>query len=184
MNRIAHVVGNGPSWTDFRKINSEDFVIGCNMTKCPDADVTMLTDIKLYTQWMHLLRWKRDAEIINVPVIASNKVVEHMSVTEDNRLQVYSTYEKVFGAEPLQLSSGHYGVLWAIDNGYTDIHVWGIDSYFKNHIYSYTDERIKSDLKKDPERVKNVADRWVIEWDKIIADHPEIRITLHAPSAE
>jgi hypothetical protein len=31
--KIAHVVGNGPSWVDFKRLSDQDFVIGCNVTK-------------------------------------------------------------------------------------------------------------------------------------------------------
>ena len=181
----VHVIGNGPSWNNFSKIDTSDFVIGCNVTKCRQADVTMMSDIKLCTQYIHMIRWNRARDCHHVPIIASHKVVEWLKENNnEGYLEIYSTYEKEPGLEPLQLSSGHYAVLWAIENGYTDIHVWGVDSYFDRHIYSYTDNIIPSMLKKDPDRVKNVADRWTLEWDNIIQSNPNVGVTLHAPTSK
>ena len=181
---IAHVVGNGPSWVDFKRLSDQDFVIGCNVTKVLGADATMMSDVSLCNQIQHHRRHNRKPAIPKIPpVIANPGVVEWLGnpVNDCHEMTLYSTYRRPEGVRSLEMSSAHYAVLWLIDHGYTDIHVWGIDSYFKNHIYSHTDNLKKSKLKKDPNRVSEVATGWSDRWDQIIKGNPHVQITLHAP---
>ena len=182
--KLAHVVGNGPSWVDFKRISDDDFVIGCNVTKVSDADVTMMSDISLCNQIQHHRRHKRKPILPDLPpVIANPGVVEWLnnSVNDCHGMVLFSTYTRPEGVRSLEMSSAHFAVLWLIDNGYTDIHVWGIDSYFKNHIYSHTDNIKMSKLKKDPERVSEVANGWKDKWDEILNNNPAVKIVLHGP---
>ena len=182
---IAHVVGNGPSWVDFKRLSDQDFVIGCNVTKVLGADATMMSDVSLCNQIQHHRRHNRKPAIPKIPpVIANPGVVEWLGnpVNDCHEMTLYSTYRRPEGVRSLEMSSAHYAVLWLIDHGYTDIHVWGIDSYFKNHIYSHTDNLKKSKLKQDPNRVSEVATGWSDRWDQIIKGNQQVQITLHAPT--
>ena len=182
--KIAHVVGNGPSWVDFKRLSDQDFVIGCNVTKVLDADVTMMSDIGLCNQIQHHRRHNRKPKLPDIPpIIANPDVMKWLEnpVNDNHNMTVYSTYCRPEGVKPLEMSSGHYGVLWAIDHGYVEIHVWGIDSYFENHTYSHTDQLKKSYIKRDPFRVSEVASGWKDRWDQIIKGNPQVQITLHAP---
>jgi len=148
------------------------------------ADATMMSDVSLCNQIQHHRRHNRKPAIPKIPpVIANPGVVEWLGnpVNDCHEMTLYSTYRRPEGVRSLEMSSAHYGVLWLIDHGYTDIHVWGIDSYFKNHIYSHTDNLKKSKLKKDPNRVSEVATGWSDRWDQIIKGNPQVQITLHAP---
>ena len=60
----AHVVGNGPSYVNFKRIQPTDFVIGCNATKV-DADATIICDSRLFRR----LTIKHDPLVIELPVI-------------------------------------------------------------------------------------------------------------------
>ena len=185
MSITAHVVGNGPSWVDFKRLSDQDFVIGCNVTKVLAADATMMSDVSLCNQIQHHRRHNRKPALPKIPpVIANPGVVEWLGnpVNDCHEMILYSTYRRPEGVRSLEMSSAHYGVLWLIDHGYTDIHVWGIDSYFKNHIYSHTDNLKISKIKKDPNRVSEVATGWSDRWDQIIKGNPQVQITLHKPT--
>ena len=182
--KVAHVVGNGPSWIDFKKIADTDFVIGCNATKVKEANVTMMSDVALCNQVVHLRKWERVGDIVDVPVIANHHIVDWVNISEETAqyIKIYGIYRRPDDIGPLEMSSAHYGVIWAIDNGYDEIHVWGVDSYFQGHINSYTDTIRPSHMKKDAEKVARVAERWKLEWDTLIAKYNNIRIILHAPT--
>lgn len=183
MIKVAHIVGNGESWADFKKINETDFVIGCNATKCKEADVTIVSDMRMCNQIVHLAKWNRLEDVKNVPIISGAKVTEWVTNTPEvsEWIQVYDTFDKEEWFEPFAMSSAHSAVLWAIKNNYTEIHVWGIDSYFAGHTFSYTDKMVPSLVKKDMDKVKRMAELWKDNWDLIIKQYPDINITLHRP---
>jgi hypothetical protein len=47
--------------------------------------------------------------------------------------------------------------------------------------HGYTDKIKISKIKKDPNRVSEVATGWSDRWDQIMKGNPQVQITLHAP---
>lgn len=171
----AHVVGNGPSYTNFNKIDGDDFVVGCNITKI-NADATTLSDLRLaYRVRTELRTYLR--KLITCPVIVNQKVYDWLQTDKGKEaelevIDIYNTY----GYQSFELSSGHYAAMWLIDQGYDEIHVWGVDSYFDNHLRSYTDQLVDASIKNYPDAMAVVADRWRAKWD-------ELPVIIHAPTS-
>ena len=160
MINIAHIVGNGESWADFKKINETDFVIGCSATKCKDADITLVSDVRMCNQIAHMKKWNRLGDVQDVPIIASSRVIEWVNNTPElsEWINTYGSFDKTNWFATVGMSSAHSAALWAIENGYTEIHVWGIDSYFAGHTFSYTDKIVPSLPKNDPSKVAGMAE--------------------------
>ena len=175
--KIAHIVGNGPSASNFNKLNDSDFVVGCNITRVSDADVTMLSDPRLCKLILN------DPTLLTIPVIANPRVMDWLKLPEANGIciEVHDTYQRPEGVNPLEMSSAHYGVIWAIGKGYDEIHVWGVDSIYVDHINSHTDKLVPSETKKNPDKMKTVAERWRTEWQNIIKQNFSVNIIFHAP---
>lgn len=177
----AHVVGNGPSWANFNKIEDTDFVIGCNVTKVECADVTMMSDKTLCRQIQHKINHGRWQYPPLPPVIANPDVLEWIETEGRVKfLTIYSTYQRPADFSGNEMSSAHYGLIWAIEHGYTEIHVWGIDSYNTNNLFSHTDQIKKlSGLKQSQENSKATAERWKMHWHRIIDENPQVKVVLH-----
>jgi len=171
----AHVVGNGPSYIDFERIDPEDLVVGCNITRI-NADFTTLSDLRLAYQIRNALHVGKP-KMINCPVLVNQKIYDWLQTSKGQqcKLDIHDVY-KTYGNEPFDLSSGHYAAMWLIEQGYDEIHVWGVDSYFDDHILSYTDEYVESGTKRSTTAMSKVATRWKKEWDKL-------PVKIHAPSS-
>ena len=181
MRKVAHVIGNGPSWIYYKKSNIDDFVIGCNITKVKNPNATLLSDLRL------CYKIREKVVSINCPAIVNEKVYKWItedSTGKESGIQIYSRYERPDGIEPLIMSSGHYGVLWAIDNGYDTIHVWGCDSIYIDHMHSHTDEIVPSGTKRSIEKMNKVVMRWRREWHNIVDKNPEVNIIFHGLKGE
>lgn len=179
----GHVIGNGPSWVNFKKIDSTDFVVGCNVTQCKEANVTTMSDITLGRQIMHDKnhgRWNRWIP----PIIASDYLVKWMEEPSyiEGTFEVYSTYTRPAEFKGGEMSSAHYALIWLIDHGYDEIHVWGIDSYVTKDLSSHTDEiKKKSGLKRNQSSSAKAAERWKGHWHRIIDENPSVEVILHLP---
>lgn len=183
MDKIAHVIGNGPSWEQFKKITPDDFVIGCNATKCKEADVTIVSDMRMCNQIIHMKKWNRMGEFQDVPIVASERVNDWYINTPEAHgyVEIYDVFTKETWFKTHGMSSAHSAAFWAISKGYTEIHVWGIDAYWDGLTYSYTDKIVPSLPKKDVTKVNSMADWWKRNWDYIIEHYPNINIILHKP---
>ena len=169
----AHVVGNGPSYINFQRTNEEDLVVGCNITRI-DADLTTLSDLRLAYRIRESMR-EKNQRLVNCPVLVNKKIYNWLQTDKGKQCEldvkdVYNTYDY----QPIDLSSGHYAAMWLLEQGYDDIHVWGVDSYWDNHIRSYTDEIVDHSVKTSKALMAEVALRWKAKWD-------ELGVTIHAP---
>lgn len=176
----AHVVGNGPSWVEFNKIDESDLAIGCNITKAK-VDKTLLSDVRL-------LRLLESGKLnVEIPLIVNDLVSKELELNPPKKVEVYSTYKRPEGMETNVWSSGHFAALWLIEQGYKEIHLWGIDSLFYDHTYSHTflirkamyPELYKTKGSKSDLAI--VANRWREGWNKIIKDAPSVNIVMHKP---
>ena len=79
------------------------------------------------------------------------------------------------------ISSAHTGTLWAIEKGYTKIHVWGCDSIEKYTMESETDKIVDAEYKtKDNiNTIKKIVDIWRSEWALIINNNPHVNIIFY-----
>ena len=119
----AHMVGNGPSYVDFKKVEESDFVVGCNLPQVP-TDLTFIHDIR----FINTISEKRLK--IPCPAMVSQKiqnVINKKKLKYEHLLKVKGIIKKRQPIAPSSLSSGHHAVWWLIENGYNEIHIWGCD---------------------------------------------------------
>lgn len=164
MKRI-HVVGNGPSWKDFSKISGDDEVIGCNLPPIR-CDYTFISDYDFIAKLSYEMKVLKVCYLIP-PVI----LLDRVKFSSDN-ITIHGKFTPPVGIH--NASSGNYATLWAMENGYDEIHVWGIDSYFGTSNYTIT-----SEIVKHTHQIKN--NKWNHVWYQIKRMDTEKRVTLHEP---
>ena len=171
-----HIVGNGNSWTDFKKIDQDDYVIGTNATKCKEANVTLLSDI-------HICEKIKEGKVqVNVPVVV-NKHVETWINSNPGYLEIYDIQVRFKDITPLEYSSGHYAAIWGIIKFEPEeIHIWGCDSLFEPHTRSYTDEIVVHPSKHNTKLMKSCAERWRRAWNKIEKEYGPTKFIFHTPA--
>ena len=177
MKRV-HIVGNGPSWVDFVRTDPEDLVIGCNATRVPDADLTTLSDLRL------VYKIREKVLSVNCPVLVNQKVYDWLQTDKGRAvgLEVVDIYHRPDHIEPLDLSSAHYAAMWVLPKHQPkELHIWGCDSLFEDHILSYTDEVVDHSAKSDPSKMLIVAQRWRKEWTNLENQYTETEFVYHAP---
>ena len=178
MVKRAHMVGNGPSGVEFKKISPSDFVLGCNIPKVK-VDLTTFSDSRL------IQKIRDDGIEFNTPLLVQKKLYEVIQKNYTNvGLNIQGVYNRPGDLKPGVLSSGHYAVYWLIEQGYDEIHIWGVDSRFKSHMFSHTDQYVESHTKKNLNRMIKVTKRWNEEWDSIIESNPNINIIFHPPTKD
>lgn len=177
----AHVVGNGPSWVDFKKIKESDFAVGCNISKA-DVDVTTISDIRL-------AREIRPGCIeLNIPIIANIKIKNWLKsgspASIKTNISIYEYYSPKLTSEKdedglIMSSAAHHATLWLINKGYKEIHIWGCDSIADDMMDSHTDELVDCLTKSDQNKVVKVVNNWRKEWFRLRDSHPEVKIIFH-----
>lgn len=180
MKRV-HIVGNGPSWIQYKKIDKDDVTIGCNITRAEDASYTTLSDLRL----VYKIREKK--VFVNCPVLVNTKV--HNYLTKDPKgiaigLEIKDVYQRL-EVERLEMSSGHYAARWAVKHiKPEEVHVWGVDSMFHNHMLSHTDEIVEHTIKSDEKGMAKNSAIWRRAWKDIENENPTVKFIYHAPTSE
>lgn len=171
----AHVVGNGPSWVEFAKLDPSDFAIGCNVPKA-NVDVTFLADMS----FTHLIL---SGELqLTIPVVINDKIEnELIRLNLQDKLNIYSVHKRPTDMNKGIWNSGHFSAKWLIEQGYNEIHLWGVDSLFVDHNYSFTDYLRDNPTKRDPKTVVSVVKDWREHWDILIKSNPSVNIVIHKP---
>lgn len=157
---IAHILGNGPSHRLYEP--QDGYIIGCNIQTHP-VDLFIAVDIKPFHVYM------RNRDIFqNRPIITSQYAMngmQHKNIEQDlNILQKLPYLEKYF-------SSGHIATQWALDNGYTKIHLWGFDSIWEDTQATRTDEIIPRDRQQH-----DLFIHWREKWQRF----KEYNIIVHS----
>lgn len=159
---IGAVVGNGPSGESYDL--SADYVIACNIpSKKYSVDATVIVDEEIV--WL----LKNNPELIEVPVILSNKAWEKMKELKiDNQFEILDS----FRSEEWH-NAGHYAAKYLMKNVECDtIQIWGCDSYFEDTIDSTTDELVEK--RNDNTFIRH----WRGVWNQIIDNNPRISFEI------
>ena len=172
MSRRAHVVGNGPSCVEYEKIDPSDFSIGCNIPK-REVDVSTMADIKFVNVILE------DKLVPNIPVIISNDVLNFLEENNtSDQFNIIGNFEIRKGI----YSSSHYAAYWLLSQGYDEIHLWGLDSLYENHMFSYTDKIKDTPAKHEDEYISNIIKGWKAYWRRIENEYPTVKFIFHKPS--
>lgn len=169
------MVGNGPSYVDFKKIDETDFVVGCNLPHVP-SDLTFIHDIR----FLNIIRDKKIK--LPCPAMISYKIQNIINKNKHkykNLFEVKGVIHKRKPISPSSLSSGHHAVLWLIDNGYEDIHIWGCDGLVNSSMESKTDEYVSVSIKSNRKHCERHTEKWRKSWKHIVNNNRKVNFTFH-----
>ena len=150
---IAHILGNGPSRKDFINTPHGD-IFGCNLSDpMLPLKATFIMD-KVVINHIHNNKLK-----LNFPVIIPN-AIKKITLQCNPAPEIRDVMHHQLRAGE---STGHRGVFWLMQNGYTEIHMWGFDSMKKDSVESDTHQKIPEGS-FCPTNYK----RWRKSWDTLL----------------
>lgn len=159
----AAVLCNGPSRILYKN-TGYDYIIGCNFP-WTNVDSTVILDIQVVHKWL------KD-KMQPVPIWFSRHAWRECHHRDRNYFKDYFLglvdQQKDFD------SCGHVATRKVIELGYTDIDIYGCDSYFENKIDSYTHQYVAN---ISPKLIKQM-EGWRKRWDALVESNDHINITL------
>ena len=167
-SKIAAVIGNGPSRILYDESKEYLYRIGCNIP-WTRVDATVLLDVDLLTLM------QKDKSLLKYPAYFSAKA---WMFADSCHLRAHFYSNNLFlgliGYDNND-SSGNVACKKLIEEGYTEIDLYGCDSYFtETHGYnteSYTRNFV-------PAGSVNNSYRWKLSWDAMIKKHPDIKFNF------
>ena len=166
----AALLCNGPSRVLYTPSDEYTFVMGCNVP-WTDVDATTVVDGEM------IKRWAERHEIIQVPTYFSKDAWELAQKIDDQFFKQW--YAGLVKKEEYYHSSGHNAAEALISLGYTDIDIFGCDSYFKKGTSSSTDEFVLRE--KGPNWQLRAHDKmigWKIRWQTIQQQNPNVTLNF------
>jgi hypothetical protein len=163
---IAHILGNGPSRKDFINTPKGD-IFGCNLSDPTlPLKATFIMD-KVVIGHIHNNKLK-----LNFPVIIPNSIRKLVNQCDPAPVILDVMDPQLRPGE----STGHRGVLWLMQNGYAEIHMWGFDSMKKDSVESDTHQKIP----ESPFCTANYK-KWRVTWDKLLKgdDSKGVKVIIH-----
>ena len=162
------VLCNGPSRILYTPSAEYDFVIGCNIpwTK---VDATVILDEEV------IRLWAKKPNLITVPSYFSVKAWAETDAIKKRDFFRPFMINMITPKDPYH-SSGHNAVEQMIHKGYTEIDIFGCDSYYSKIAHSYTRTHIKHGGVVDGDM--KAIQGWRERWNEIIKNHPEVRLNF------
>lgn len=161
------ILGNGPSRSLYSPDKEYDYRIGCNIPWAV-TDCTVIIDKDV------MVAWSKNLDLIKCPAWLTNSAYSISGrMFVDHPAKYLKTYLKQndfikgFKQHIAEHSSGHLAAQIAIDLGYTEIDLYGFDSYYKNTMESYTLEHVKT-------IPSNRVESWRNIWNGIISSNPNV----------
>lgn len=164
------VLCNGPSRELFVSREIYNFIIGCNIpwTK---VDATVVLDKEV------IEKWAKNPELIQCPTYFS--VDAWRRTDEIKQRDLFKPYlkELITPKYPYH-TSGHNACEIAIKLGFTDIDIYGCDSYFTNTTQTYT-RTIITKIHPSDNSMKHIIG-WRNRWNEIVQKHPNVNLNFIA----
>ena len=162
------VLCNGPSRVDFQSREGYTYVIGCNIPWFDEVDATVVLDEAVVDAWY------KEPDLIKVPAYFSRHAWAWTDVGHRREFFRPRLIEMV-SVLPEYDSSGHVAVTCMIKKGFTEIDVWGCDSWFDQTIVSYTHGYVKN---LNPDDSKRHVVGWRNRWKAIMEGYPDVTINF------
>jgi hypothetical protein len=155
--KTVHILANGPSLKNFKKVNSEDIVIGINAAGLNfDLDYWMILDNILDDRPLNLFLkkyWKNSSSKHILP-----KALAYQLMVEDPEYKPFAIYNKAIS--PVGINELSCGLYWNRSTTHAaldlcrflnpeQVLIWGLDYEDRSHFYTGQDE-IKDDPKDQP----------------------------------
>jgi len=162
------VLCNGPSRILYEPSTEYGFVIGCNIpwTK---VDATVVLDEEVVREWA------KNPDLITVPTYFSVKAWAETDGIKKRDFFRPFLIKTITPKYPYH-SSGHNAVEQVIDKGYTDIDIFGCDSWFSSVGRSYTRTHIKQGGIVDGD-MRHI-EGWRNRWKEIMDKYPEVTLNF------
>jgi len=165
----AALLCNGPSREGFLSSDKKyDYIMACNAPWYNGANATVVIDDIMVRKWYE-----------NPELIECNAHFSKKAWICAGEPQWRGFFEKrmisIIDVSPDFDSSGHVACRILLKQGYTEIDIWGCDSWFDNTIASYT-HNITPNLNPDdsPKHIKGWRDHWI----KIVERYPNAKINF------
>jgi hypothetical protein len=159
---ICDILGSGSRRNLYSE--SSNFKIGCNLPYC-SVDKTIIFDVQVLE---HI-------KTPNYKLIVHNRVYYELKRSRPDLLEVV---DSIFDhdTKKTKMSSGHYAALCAIANGYNELNLYGIDSWFdpNNWSNSYTDNFTNKPIGIP----QNIGIHWKEEWELMISQYPKVKFNF------
>lgn len=154
------ILGNGPSRIAYSPEKKYDLVIGCNIpwTK---VDFTMIMDPDVITAW------SKNHDLIDVPICAGTAAWRHSDGIKFRWYILEKNLFKELFKVPANYSSGHLAAKKAIELGYKELDLYGMDSYFEDTMETYTRQHVA-------DNPMNHVQRWRSLWDELKSSNPDV----------
>ena len=165
----AALLCNGPSRVSYQADPAYQFVLGCNVP-WTDVNATVILDAEV------IEKWNKSRSLINVPVYTSESA--HKKAMMLDKIFFKDKFIKNVYCAPNYHSSGHVAAEVLIELGYTEIDIYGCDSWFSMVGDSYTRTVVphtspNMDLRM-PDRIKG----WRIRWNSLIDSNPNVKLNF------
>jgi hypothetical protein len=159
------VLCNGPSRSAYNPEKEYTFRIGCNIpwTK---VDCTVILDQQLVNVLIN------NPDLIDFNIYFSEDAWQHVRTIKAENLFKDRFVGTIVKAKK-GLSSGNLACLKAVELGYTDIDIYGADSFTTNDIRSNTVRRSYTRKFLDSDSI-NMSGSWKTNFNKMIESYPEV----------
>jgi len=161
----AAVLCNGATRSLFTAPDRYRYLIGCNIP-WRQVDANVVLDIEV------VRRWYKQKDLISAPTYFSESAWRETRFTERKFFEPF--FLGLVKQLPEHDSCGHVACRKVIELGYTEIDIYGCDSWFEYNNDSHTHQWVDS---RSIDKKKQI-DAWRVHWNKIIADHPDVVINF------
>ena len=167
------VLCNGPSKSLYNPSDRihYDHVIGCNVPWTA-VDSTVVLDENI------IRLWAKRPELITVPTYFSEHAWNEVKVLRQG--EFFAKYKKgIIHPKYPYHSSGHNAVEILIREQYTEIDIYGCDSWFSTVGRSWTRTHIADGGVKDGDMT--AIEGWRHRWREIMWSHPHVKVNFIQP---
>lgn len=162
------VLCNGPSRNLYVPSTEYGFIMGCNIPWTA-VDATIVLDEQV------VRLWAKKPDLITVPTYFSVKAWQETDAIK-KRDFFRQFFIKTINPKYPYHSSGHNAVEQVIAKGYTNIDIFGCDSWFSKVGRSYTRTHIKEGGIVDGD-MRHI-EGWRTRWKEIMDKHPEVTLNF------
>lgn len=180
--KVAHMVGNGKSASEFLKKPRKGLKVTCNLPPfaIPDAFATTMVDFKMMRaianggvvvpgDWVLGIRPK---------VFCDKNPGFYMK--HAHQIRMFYTPLPKYAENYTKFSCGHMATHYCANYIKADeIHIYGIDSFFDLDVYSATDLYLPSD--RGSANNMRLMEDWRPIWMGIFGEFPNTEFIIHGP---
>jgi len=180
-----HILGNGPSIRLFSRDAwpETDVFVGCNFSD-PSFRVnyTSVIDVGAIKQ---ILKGHKPAG----PLLLSTRAERYAKKEDADWQDKISDIESVMTlrrdrtiSRNLSMNSAQHATVYSIltYSNHTDVHLWGIDSFWSTDLESKTDAYVRPN-QKVPRVKPKITRQWNGYWHKIFSNNSDHSFVIHKP---